>query len=152
MHMFFNLRTWVQSKSRSRSEHAILVWCWHRASNGRTMLNRWSESKVFMSLCSNGLHSVETQLLSIVKRLFVGLVRPALEYASPVWDGLRCPKRDAVALERIQLAVTRAVLCCSRCDVSKDDLHCLGACNGANRRCQVRCQAGRAHAEDWARR
>ena len=34
-----------------------------------------------------------------------------------------------------------------------EDLHnyCLGACNGANRRCQVRCQAGRAHAKDWAR-
>ena len=34
-----------------------------------------------------------------------------------------------------------------------DDLqnYCLGACNGANRRCQVRCQAGRAHAKDWAR-
>ena len=30
-----------------------------------------------------------------------------------------------------------------------DDLqnYCLGACNGANRRCQVRCQAGRAHAK-----
>ena len=34
-----------------------------------------------------------------------------------------------------------------------DDLqnYCLGACNGANRRCQVRCQAGRAHTKDWAR-
>ena len=32
--------------------------------------------------------------------------------------------------------------------LSIDDLqnYCLGACNGANRRCQVRCQAGRAHA------
>ena len=44
---------------------------------------------------------------AIVKRLFVGLVRPALEYASLVWDG--CLKRDSVALERIQLAVARAV-------------------------------------------
>ena len=44
------------------------------------------------------------------------LVRPALEYASPVWDG--CQKRDSVALERIQLAVARAVLRCSRRDVS----------------------------------
>ena len=34
-----------------------------------------------------------------------------------------------------------------------DDLqnYCLGACNGANLRCQVRCQDGRAHAKDWAR-
>ena len=44
------------------------------------------------------------------------LVRPALEYASPVCDG--CPKRDSVALERIQLAVARAVLRCSRRDMS----------------------------------
>ena len=56
---------------------------------------------------------------AIVKRLFVGLVRPALEYASPVWDG--CPKRDSVALERIQLAVARAVLRCSRRDVSNTE-------------------------------
>ena len=35
-----------------------------------------------------------------------------------------------------------------------DDLqnYCVGACNEANQRCQVRCQAGRAHAKDWARR
>ena len=56
-----------------------------------------------------------------VKRLFVGLVRPALEYASPVWDG--CPKRDSVALERIQLAVARAVLRSSRRDVSNTETH-----------------------------
>ena len=56
---------------------------------------------------------------AIAKRLFVGLVRPALEYASPVWDG--CPKRDCVALERIQLAVARAVLHCSRRDVSNTE-------------------------------
>ena len=53
---------------------------------------------------------------AIVKCLFVGLVRPALEYASPVWDG--CQKRDSVALEPIQLAVARAVLRCSCRDVS----------------------------------
>ena len=47
------------------------------------------------------------------------LVRPALEYASPVWDG--CPKRDSVALERIQLAVARAGLRCSRRDVSNTE-------------------------------
>ena len=40
-------------------------------------------------------------------------------YASPVWDG--CPKRDCVALERIQLAVARAVLRCSRRDVSNTE-------------------------------
>ena len=58
---------------------------------------------------------------AIVKRLFVGLVRHALEYASPVdvWDG--CPKRDCVGLERIQLAVARAVLSCSRRDVSNTE-------------------------------
>ena len=47
------------------------------------------------------------------------LVRPALEYASPVWDG--CPKRDSVAPERIRLAVARAVLRCSRRDVSNTE-------------------------------
>ena len=47
------------------------------------------------------------------------LVRPALEYASPVCDG--CLKRDSVALKRIRLAVARAVLRCSRRDVSNTE-------------------------------
>ena len=44
------------------------------------------------------------------------------EYAPTVWDG--CPKRDSVALERIQLAVARAVLRCSRRDVSNMETLC----------------------------
>ena len=38
-----------------------------------------------MSLCSNGLPSVETHWAAIVKRLFVSLVRPALEYTPPLY-------------------------------------------------------------------
>ena len=48
----------------------------------------------------------------VVKRLYLGLVRPSLEYASPVWDA--CTKQDAVCLERAQLSVARAVLGCTR--------------------------------------
>ena len=36
------------------------------------------------------------------------VVRPILEYASPVWDS--CTKADALALERLQLSVARAIV------------------------------------------
>ena len=36
------------------------------------------------------------------------VVRPILEYASPVWDS--CTKADALALERLQLSVARALV------------------------------------------
>ena len=48
----------------------------------------------------------------IVKKLYIGLIRPALEYASAVWDS--CTKQDCLALERAQLSIARSVLCCSR--------------------------------------
>lgn len=48
----------------------------------------------------------------VAKRLYIGLVRPALEYASPVWDD--CTRHDAAILERLQLAVARAILHCAR--------------------------------------
>ena len=50
----------------------------------------------------------------VVKRLHVGVVRPALEYASALWDG--CLRRDRIALERVQLAIARSVLHCPRQD------------------------------------
>ena len=50
----------------------------------------------------------------VVKRLYVGVVRPALEYASALWDG--CLRRDRIALERVQLAIARSVLRCPRQD------------------------------------
>ena len=53
---------------------------------------------------------------AIVKRLFVSFIRSSLEYAAPVWDA--CPIRDAMALERIQLSIARAVLKLSRHDHS----------------------------------
>ena len=46
----------------------------------------------------------------VVKRLHVGPVRPAFEYASALWDG--CLRRDRIALERLQLAIARSVLHC----------------------------------------
>ena len=53
----------------------------------------------------------------VVKRLYVGVVRPALEYASALWDG--CLRRDHIALEHVQLAIACSVLCCSRQDRHK---------------------------------
>ena len=44
----------------------------------------------------------------VVKRLYVGVVRPAFEYASALWDG--CLRRDRIALERVQPAS-----CCTLC-------------------------------------
>ena len=44
-----------------------------------------------------------------IKQLYIYYLRPKLEYASPVWNGCIL-ERDAVALERIQAAVARAIL------------------------------------------
>ena len=49
---------------------------------------------------------------NLVKRLYLSLVRPALEYAAPVWDS--CSRHDSLSLERVQLAVARAILRASR--------------------------------------
>ena len=46
----------------------------------------------------------------VVKRLYIGVVRPVLEYASALWDG--CLRHDRIALERVQLAIARSVLRC----------------------------------------
>ena len=43
-----------------------------------------------------------------VRHMFMTVVRPILEYASPVWDS--CTKADALALERLQLSVARAIV------------------------------------------
>ncbi len=51
-----------------------------------------------------------------VKRMFESLVRPILEFASPVWDS--CRRSDQVVLERVQLSVARAVLRQSRISFS----------------------------------
>ena len=56
----------------------------------------------------------------VVKRLYIGLVRPALEYASAVWDG--CTRNDRLALERVQLAIARSILSCSRRDYHNSDV------------------------------
>ena len=48
--------------------------------------------------------------------MFVSFIRSSLEYAAPVWDA--CHIRDAMALERIQLSIARAVLKLSRHDHS----------------------------------
>ena len=50
----------------------------------------------------------------VVKRLYVGVVPPSLEYASALWDG--CLRRDRIALERVQLAIACSVLRCPRQD------------------------------------
>ena len=57
---------------------------------------------------------------NVVKRLFTGLVRPALEYASVLWDG--CNQHDRLALERLQLAIARSILSCSRRDYHNQDV------------------------------
>ena len=43
-----------------------------------------------------------------VRHMFMTVVRPILEYASPVWDS--CTKAEALALERLQLSVARAIV------------------------------------------
>ena len=55
-----------------------------------------------------------------VKRLYVGLLRPVLEYGAAVWDG--CSKADSLALERVQLSVRRGILRCSRRSCSNNDV------------------------------
>ena len=57
-----------------------------------------------------------------VKRLYLGLLRPVLEYGGAVWDG--CSKADALALERVQLSVGRAILRCSRRSSSNSIVVC----------------------------
>ena len=52
----------------------------------------------------------------VVKRLYLSLVRPSLEYASPVWDA--CSRADSLSLERVQLSIARAVLRGGRRDLS----------------------------------
>ena len=44
----------------------------------------------------------------LVKRLYLGLLRPVLKYGGAVWDG--CSRADEIVLERVQLSVGRAVL------------------------------------------
>ena len=48
----------------------------------------------------------------VVKKLYMGLVRPAFEYASAVWDN--CTQQDRLALERAQLSIARSILRCPR--------------------------------------
>ena len=62
------------------------------------------------------MHFFPHAITSTPDRLFVASFD--LPWSTPpvYCDG--CPKRDSVALERIQLAVARAVLRCSRRDVS----------------------------------
>ena len=43
-----------------------------------------------------------------VRHMFMTVVRPILEYASPIWDSRT--KADALALERLQLSVARAIV------------------------------------------
>ena len=52
-----------------------------------------------------------TGLADVVKRLFVALIQPVMEYANPVWGN--CKADDAAALERVQLVIARAVDCTS---------------------------------------
>ena len=47
---------------------------------------------------------------STVQQLYVYFLRPKLEYACPVWHGALL-ERDAIALERVQGAVARSILC-----------------------------------------
>ena len=42
----------------------------------------------------------------VISRCYLSMVRPVVEYASPVWVG--CCKQDALMLEKIQLRVARA--------------------------------------------
>ena len=44
----------------------------------------------------------------VVKKFYIGLVRPAFEYASAVWDN--CTQQDCLALERAQLSIARSIL------------------------------------------
>ena len=47
-----------------------------------------------------------------VKHLYPSPVRPALEYAAPLWDA--CSRHDWLFLERVQLVVARAIFRASR--------------------------------------
>ena len=57
---------------------------------------------------------------NVAKRLYLGLVRPVLEYAGPVWDS--CTKADCLAVERVQLFLARASLRCSHRSTSNVDV------------------------------
>ena len=128
MHMFFNLRQPKTGTSPILTLGAVEIPFTERTRHLGVVLTsslKWTDH-VQSLIRKQSFHVFVLKRLAqrrnsaaIVKRLFVGLVRPALEYASPVWDG--CPKRDCVALERIQLAVARAVLRCSRRDVSNTE-------------------------------
>ena len=48
----------------------------------------------------------------VVKKLYIGLVCPAFEYASAVWEN--CTQQDRLALERAQLSIARSILRCPR--------------------------------------
>ena len=125
MHMFFNLRqpktgtspiltlgaVEIPFTERTRHLGVVLTSSLKWTDHVQSLIRRQSFHVFVLKRLAQRRNSA-----AIVKRLFVGLVRPALEYASPVWDG--CPKRDCVSLERIQLAVARAVLRCSLRDVS----------------------------------
>ena len=116
MHMFFNLRQPKTGTSPILTLGAVEIPFTERTRHLGVVLTsslKWTDH-VQSLIRKQSFHVFVLKRLAqrrnsaaIVKRLFVGLVRPALEYASPVWDG--CPKRDCVALERIQLAVARAV-------------------------------------------
>ena len=51
-----------------------------------------------------------------VERCYLSMVRPILEYASPVWNS--CSKSDGLRLEKLQLSVARAALGIRRHDLS----------------------------------
>ena len=134
MHMFFNLRQPKTGTSPILTLGAVEIPFTERTRHLGVVLTsslKWMDH-VQSLIRKQSFHVFVLKRLAqrrnsaaIVKRPFVGLVRPALEYASPVWDG--CPNRDCVALERIQLAIARAVLRCSRRDVSNTEtLHRIG--------------------------
>ena len=57
-----------------------------------------------------------------VKRLYMRLVRPTMEFAGAVWDS--CSKKDLDILECSQLAVARAILRFSRCHFTNSAVLC----------------------------
>ncbi len=56
----------------------------------------------------------------VIKRLYLGVVRPSLEYAGVAWDS--CRQADMHALERCQLSIARAVRRARRREVSNSDV------------------------------